>query len=97
MRVGALNRYICDSIKAHTIVTVDLTEGVTPYMIECEQCMSTRGLRMFMRSQFYRNVGAEERITHEWYKPDLLERAQLDENTRNHVEMGGLLLRRRVQ
>ncbi|MCI0391871.1 MAG: hypothetical protein MOB07_24275 [Acidobacteria bacterium] len=51
----------------------------------------------FMHSQWYRSPENKHPAVipdYEWYRPTLTELAGLDEGTRDHVENGGLLLRR---
>lgn len=82
------NIYVCDRCAGH-IVTVDLEEGVTPFLIPCE---ATDGCKGMMKSSMYRVYDQSMRASHEWYRPTVLMR--LTGWEREHVSKGGLLLRR---
>lgn len=78
------NAYECEKCGSY-IVTVDREPGVTPFMVSCGNCSS------MATSKFYR-VQAYLEPTHEWYRPETL--AGLKGGVREHVENGGLLLRK---
>jgi hypothetical protein len=86
---GERNIYTCDACFGH-IVTVDLVEGVTPFMISCR---ATEGCKGTMQSSMYRVFDQRMKPSHEWYKPDATELETLKPGTREHVEKGGLLIR----
>ena len=79
------NIYICEN--GHQLRTVDRDAGVTPFLTKCLECGE------FTRSQVYR-VPQDITPTHEWYRPSSAEQAELPSGTLEHVEMGGLLLRK---
>lgn len=85
--VGMINAYDCE-VCGLRIITVNHDAGTTPYLVGCK----ADGCRGLMVSQFYR-VSQTLAATHEWYRPDEAERASLTDDMREHVEMGGLLLR----
>jgi hypothetical protein len=87
-----LNIYTCEECGEH-IVTKDVTEGVTPFMISC-QC--TVGCRGKMQSSMYRVFDPDGRMkhSHEWYRPSVFH--HMSPAVRAHVERGGLLIRARV-
>jgi hypothetical protein len=85
------NMYVCERCAGH-IVTVDLEEGVTPFLIKCE---ATAGCSGMMKSSMYRVYDQSVRASHEWYRPTLVMR--LDAWEQEHVKKGGLLLRRIAQ
>ncbi len=89
MTVGARNIYGCDKC-LKCIVTVDKADGTTPFMIGCE---ATKGCTGEMYSSFYKG-SLDDEPTHEWYKPEGVERATLSPDELDHVERGGLLLRK---
>lgn len=114
-----LNLYLCEH-GCHNI-TVDVDEGVTPFMIRCNftgrkdrplnPAKSKNGRCVGMaRSCFYPQIlpdGAPYPVpTHEWYKPLSLDKINyfneggkvlaLTEAEKEHVENGGLLLRKRT-
>ena len=83
-----LNMYTCRECHGN-IVTVDRDEGVTPFMLKCRAWPGCGGP---MQSHFYRGVTERETPTYEWFKPTDL--TGLDEGMREHVERGGLVLRK---
>jgi hypothetical protein len=85
---GKKNIYTCQACFEH-IVTVDLDDGVTPFMINC-RC--TEGCKGMMQSSMYRVFDQTMRAGFEWYKP--ASSADLPPGSREHVEQGGLLLRK---
>lgn len=84
------NIYICDTC-GHHIVTKDLVEGTTPFMISCQRADKCLGK---MASSFYRVFDPEDKMahSHEWYKPHIL-LANMTPAVIDHVQRGGLLLR----
>jgi len=89
-----INVYTCQSC-SHQLVTIDLEEGTTPFMVRCELCKGDA------YSSFYK-VPEGLIPTHEWYKPTLKELKKLYGNKPNvlagmkeHVKMGGLDLRKK--
>lgn len=79
-----LNRYTCDACQG-TIVTVDLDEGTTPFMLDCR---AKDGCKGSMRSSFYRGVTGEP--THAWRKPTAFEYKRASAAMRRHFDLGGL-------
>lgn len=80
---GKINQYVCSF--GHTITTINRDEGTTAMMIPCFH----EGCSAFAGSQFYL-VDQNLKPDYEWYKPHKLPRGQM----REHVKMGGLLLRK---
>jgi len=81
------NIYTCEVCHDH-VVTVDIDEGVTPFMIDCK---CTPGCKGMMKSSMYRVFDQSMKAGWEWYRPtDVsgLSRWSLD-----HVSKGGLILR----
>lgn len=97
---GKKNRYTCELDEKHVITTVDKDAGTTPFMTVCEDCKAI-GLKSpqpgfrhpVMYSSFYR-VPQGYPATHEWYRPDAAETSKQNPSVRQHIEMGGLLLRK---
>ena len=88
MSKGKKNTYRCNTCGLF-VITEDIDEGVTPFAIGCR---ATEGCKGMMYSSFYQcpqNLFA----MWEWYTPETLD--GLDPATREHVEQGGLILRRR--
>lgn len=88
MTAERLNRYVCRACGG-SVVTVDRVEGVTPFYLDC---YATKGCNGPMMSSFYR-VEGDPTPTFEWYRPGKAERKGLDPATREHVKLGGLLIR----
>lgn len=99
---GSKNAYICDNL--HATVTEHKDDGVTPMFIECPVCNAQATSRMG-------RVNQKLESTHEWYKPseqDVIEEAKnyaaafninydiLLAGFKNHVEKGGLLMRKKA-
>lgn len=95
---GKKNIYLCDHC-GRAVVTQDRDEGVTPFMIACDNCGK-------MARSFCYNVPPKllETTTpaFEWYRPDAAELSEVCRTqtrpgmaaaTREHVERGGLLKR----
>lgn len=86
---GKKNIYTCDKCGGH-IVTVDVDDGVTPFMLTCkvdEACDGT------MRSSMYRVFDQGMKASHEWYRPSPATGGRLSASALDHVMKGGLLLR----
>jgi len=73
-------------------ITVDTDEGTTPFMIGCK---ATPGCDGTAQSMFYRlpHELQQRAATHEWYRPTATEAKRLKNGTKEHVRLGGLLLR----
>jgi len=80
---GRINQYVC--ALGHTITTINRDEGTTAMMVPCFQ----DGCSAFASSRFYL-VDQSLTPNYEWYKPNKLPRGPM----REHVQMGGLLLRK---
>lgn len=87
---GKKNIYTCDKCEGH-VVTVDVARGVTPFMIECKATHDCKGM---MKSSMYRVFGQDMRADYEWYRPTAVE--VVKPHLKQHVEMGGLLLRKAI-
>jgi len=85
---GKKNIYTCRECRGH-IVTRDVVDGTTPFMIRCEAIVGCKGM---MHSSFYRVFDGTIAASHEWYKPEVAQ--VLEPGVRRHVEMGGLVLRK---
>jgi hypothetical protein len=91
MSKGKINTYTCP--QGHVTVTKDADEGTTPMMLRCRQKDNDgkHNCTEFSSSAWYR---CNQCLTpeYEWYKPDTLKGLNHDE--KEHVQMGGLLLRK---
>ena len=82
------NIYTC-KICGKYIVTIDMDEGVTPMFLNCR---ATRDCHGTMVSHMYRvpqNIDPDW----EWHKP--IDLSGLSPDMREHVELGGLCIRRK--
>lgn len=92
---GAINIYTCPSCGWRAI-TRNRDDGTTPFMIACEGKDCEADPRVGgCTSAFYR-VDQTLEPTHEWYRPLSAgeRKAMKDPALRDHVRMGGLLLRK---
>jgi len=103
-RLPRENVYICETCAGHT-VTVDVDEGVTPFMIQCRaKDLSTDiaiipGCKGMAYSEMYPKGPRPEHISPpkwEWYKPTPDEFEKLSEEMKNHIYRGGLNIRSRT-
>jgi hypothetical protein len=87
---GWVNGYRCDGCK-DTIWTILADAGTTPMLINCE---AKEGCRGMMHSTWGETPYPVEElhVRWEWFKPD--DFSGYDEATRQHLEAGGLELRR---
>lgn len=85
---GKKNIYTCEKCHGH-VVTVDIERGVTPFLIECKATHDCKGL---MKSSMYRVFDQSMRADYEWYRPTVAQALQPGE--KQHVDQGGLLLRK---
>lgn len=75
------------------IVADHKDEGVTPFMIDCVKCGD------IAYSQFYSLSEADEQleVEFEWYTPKGRQYRRLKVYDREHVDNGGLLMRRKTR
>ena len=88
-RKGKLNIYTCDVCFEH-IVSVDLDEGVSPFMINCQV---TDGCKGYMESSIYHVYDQRMRPDIVWYRPTEKEQAKMSQAMRDHITHGGLDMR----
>ena len=89
MERKTVNAYVCDNL--HITVTKDVDRGVTPMFIGCPECKTLYKKHLMASSRMYR-VNQSAPHTHEWYRPASNE--GLSQFEIEHVEQGGLLLRK---
>lgn len=109
VKIPRFNNYRCQYGCLN--VTVDVDNGVTPYMIKCTS-ISKPGRKLvpeltgkdgecvgMATSSMYPTEGipANLKATYEWYKPSQEEMLKLHEQQKEHVSKGGLLLRLRTE
>lgn len=86
---GKKNIYKCDD--GHLTVTIDRDDGVTPFMTACPK----DGCSLMARSHMYHEQCQVFEPSHEWYRPNAIQMAdEARPGVIDHVERGGLLLRR---
>jgi hypothetical protein len=81
-----INKYTCYGCAAET-VTVDSDNGTTPFQIPCPKCGKSAVSALYRVSQ-------DMKATHEFYRPSFQRFQNLHPAIKQHVGMGGLLLRR---
>jgi hypothetical protein len=82
-----INTYTCNAC-GKSIVTDEVDKGTTPMFLACR---ATEGCSGRMTSGMYQ-VDQSLTPTFEWYRPRKLPR---NPAMRQHVEMGGLMIRKR--
>ena len=86
MSKGKKNAYVCDKCKKH-IITIDVDDGVTPFMIECK---ATKNCDGSMYSNFY-SIDQSMPAQLEWFMPKSSEGYSMEEKT--YFLEGGLDIR----
>lgn len=89
---GARNSYRCEKCQG-TIVTVNLADGVTPFMVKCRAHWPDTSCDGMAQSGFYR-IDQSTPPGWGWHRPGEAELSNLAEDVREHVQRGGLLLRK---
>ena len=84
-----INLYNCKDC-GNTIVTEDVDEGVTPFMLFCHEF---EGCRNGMMISMGYNVPSVLVASHEWYAPKGM--SEVPDNEKEHVYNGGLLIRKK--
>lgn len=87
MRTEEINAYECPD--GHLTVTIDLEDGTTPMMMNCRNPSCGK----VSRSKWYK-VDQNLKPTFEWFKPTDMKK--LNPAERDHVQRGGLLIRKIV-
>lgn len=92
-----INLYVCQAHKNHITTTVDVDEGVTPFMITCPHCGGTSYSKMYPSHRPIPDWIPEPSF--EWYAPS---REQVDagvfaEAEIEHINRGGLMMRERTE
>ena len=91
MSIGKKNVYVCQAC-GRKIVTLDIDEGVTPFMIPCKE---TEGCEEgLMRSCFY-SVDQTLPVNYVWFIPKSLD--GYSESMIEHINKGGLDIRKATQ
>ena len=87
MSKGEKNGYTCQKCNGQ-IITVDIDDGVTPFIIGCR---ATKGCDGLMYSAFY-SIPQSLPAQYEWFKPKKLK--GYDAAMREHIRKGGLGMRK---
>ncbi len=96
MPKGAENVYTCRVCHGYT-VTVDRDEGVTPFLLDCRASGKWGDCSGQAESAFYPKGPRPLHIpapAWEWYKPEADEYKWLSGAIKEHVDQGGLLIRK---
>jgi hypothetical protein len=88
---GKKNIYTCEICGEH-IVSIDADAGVTPFLIGCAETTGGSCVGK-MKSSLYR-VDQNLRASHEWYRPAQPPILGFSQWVREHIEKGGLIIRR---
>jgi len=91
-QAGAINGYKCEQC-SHVTFTINEVDGTTPFMIKCRRNNIGCADRAMAQSLFYR-VPQDSRPDWEWYRPEGEAFEKLDDWSKDHVNAGGLLLRK---
>jgi hypothetical protein len=91
-----LNAYTCSTCGGKT-VTIDIDDGVTPFMLNCRASgKASGGCPGTAQSAMYRvNPATIGEPAWEWYKPTEAATRKLSAGMQEHVRSGGLLIRKR--
>ena len=100
MEIERRNAYFCKKCRKVTI-TVDIDEGVTPMLIPCIHCEQMANSFMYqvpacMRYDFSNGIKILPADI-EWYRPEKNELLKLSSHEKEHVNKGGLLMRKRTK
>ena len=87
-KAGQRNAYVCQKC-GKSIVTENVDDGTTPFMIACR---ATKGCRGAMYSTFY-SIPQSTPATYEWFKPVSMK--GYSREMQEHFRLGGLDLRER--
>lgn len=93
---GAENVYTCRLCRGYT-VTVDRDEGVTPFLLGCRASGREGDCKGMAESNFYPKGPRPSHIqapVWEWYTPEASEYKFLSGPIKEHVDKGGLLIRK---
>ena len=89
-----INVYVCRKCGGNT-VTIDIHEGVTPFLLRCRATGREGDCDGMAQSSFYRPEMEHASPAWEWFKPVGSEYRKLNRDMREHVDKGGLDIRRR--
>ena len=93
-KYGYKNIYTCPKCGGQT-VTIDVDEGVTPFMLRCRATGQEGDCDGMAQSCMYRVPADSPEPQWEWFKPCGSEYRKLSRQMRDHVDKGGLDIRRK--
>ncbi len=93
-KYGYKNIYTCPKCGGQT-VTIDVDEGVTPFMLRCRATGQEGDCDGMAQSCWYRVPADSPEPQWEWFKPCGSEYQKLSRQMRDHVDKGGLDIRRK--
>jgi hypothetical protein len=96
---GKENVYTCGKCGGMT-VTIDLDEGVTPFMIDCRAAGKEGDCDGMARSACYPSGPRPSYVpapAWEWYKPGPDELKKVSPGLKDHAKRGGLFIRPRTE
>lgn len=91
-----VNVYVCPVCAGYT-VTIDIHRGVTPFMLGCRASGRPGDCGGMAESSFYPKGTQPAHIpppSWEWYTPSDAEYRRLNRDMREHVDKGGLMIRK---
>lgn len=89
-----INAWECDICGNYT-VCINIHTGVTPMFLGCRRVWGCHGMaRSFGYPEELPPKVITDLLAWEWYRPSQTEYDKLDLPNRNHVDSGGLLLRK---
>ena len=91
MAKGEKNSYTCQ-VCGKSIVTIDIDDGVTPFMLACR---ATPGCAGIMRSGFYVAVDQSAEPDYEWFMPKSFK--GYSREMVEHLKKGGLDIRKAAE
>jgi len=89
VRPDMVNIYTCSN--NHAIKTINVDNGVTPMLLTCAICQADA------KSTFFIDTRPDLKITHEFYRPDLIytmKKLRKNPNMLEHVLADGLMIRK---
>ena len=90
-----INVWTCQKCGGHT-VCIDIHEGCTPFMLGCRASGREGDCKGMAQSNFYRVTRDFGPPQWEWFKPVGSEYRKLNREMREHVDKGGLDIRKRA-
>ncbi len=93
-KYGYKNIYTCQKCGGQT-VTIDIDEGVTPFMLRCRATGEEGDCDGMAQSCMYRVPANSPEPQWEWFTPRGFEYRELSPQMKEHVDKGGLVIRKK--